>query len=128
MYQETIDAFNNNLILLCSVGIRATIEAICIDKKISEGTFTNPNGKIIKSKNLDGKIHDLANKGYITSDNVEVLHELRFLGNAAVHELAITSISELSLAIDILELVIDNIYEIKHKSQKLAAKRIANKK
>ncbi|OQP43325.1 hypothetical protein A4H97_34080 [Niastella yeongjuensis] len=127
VYQETIDAYNNNLTLLCSVGVRAILEGICIDKAITEGSYTNSNGKHVKSKNLDGRIYGLAIKGHLTSDNAEALHELRFLGNAAVHELATPSLDELSLAIDIIELVIDNIYELKDKAQKLMANRV-NKK
>jgi len=128
VYQETIDAYNNNLTLLCGVGIRAVVEAICIDKAITEGIFTNSSGKQVKSKSLDGKIYGLASKGYLTSDNAEILHELRFLGNAAVHELSTPSLDELSLAIDIIELIIDNIYEVKHKAQKLMTKRIGKAK
>ena len=128
VYQETIDAYNNKLTLLTSVGIRAIIEAICIDKSITEGIIKNAKGKLVNSKNLDGKISGLATKGHLTTDNAEVLHELRFLGNAAVHELASPSIDELNIAIGIIELVIDNIYDIKHKAQVLAKKRISKTK
>jgi hypothetical protein len=128
VYQETIDAYNNNLTLLCSVGIRAMLEGICIDKTITDGLFTNSAGKTIKSKNLDGKIYGLATKGHLTSANAEILHELRFLGNAAVHELSTPILDELNLALDIIELVIDNIYEVKHKAQKLMAKRVSKTK
>ncbi len=123
VYLETIEAYNNNLTLLCGVGIRAVIEGICIDKEIKEGIYTNSIGKEIKSSGLDGKIYGLASNGYLTSDNAEVLHELRFLGNAAVHELTNPSIEDLSIAIDIIELVIDNIYELKHKAKRLMRNR-----
>lgn len=128
VFQETIDAYNNNLTLLCGVGIRAIVEAICIDKAILEGSYTDSAGKQVTSKSLDGKIYGLASNGYLTSDNAEVLHELRFLGNAAVHELSNPSLDELSLAIDIIELTFDNIYEVKHKAQKLMNKRISKSK
>ena len=124
IYQETIDAYNNKLTLLTSVGIRAIIEAICIDKSITHGTIKNTKDKLVISKNLDGKISGLATKGHLTNDNAEILHELRFLGNAAVHELSTPSIDELNIAIGIIELVIDNIYDIKHKAQVLVRKRI----
>lgn len=123
VYLETIEAYNNNLTLLCGVGIRAVLEGICIDKGIKDGTFANSGGKEIKSKGLDGKIYGLASNGYLTSDNAEVLHELRFLGNAAVHELATPSTEDLSMAIEIIELVLDNIYELKHKAKHLMRKR-----
>ena len=123
VYLETVEAYNNNLTLLSGVGVRAVLEGICIDKGIKEGTFKNSLGKEIKSKALDGKIIGLATNGYLTSDNAEVLHELRFLGNAAVHELSNPSIEDLSIAIDIIELVLDNIYELKHKAKRLTRKR-----
>ncbi|PKP02543.1 MAG: hypothetical protein CVU11_11615 [Bacteroidetes bacterium HGW-Bacteroidetes-6] len=125
IYQETIDAYNNQLTLLTSVGIRAILEAICIDKAITEGNIKNSKGKIVISKNLDGKISGLSTKGHLTSDNAEILHELRFLGNKAVHELSAPSIEELNIAIGIIELVIDSIYDVKHKAQILAKKRLS---
>jgi hypothetical protein len=127
IYQETIDAYNNQLTLLTSVGIRAILEAICIDKKITEGTIKNSKGKMVVSKNLDGKISGLSAKGHLTSDHAEILHELRFLGNAAVHELSAPSIEELNIAIGIIELVIDSIYDVKQKAQILTKKRLSKK-
>lgn len=124
VYLETIDAYNNNLTLLSGVGVRAIIEGICIDKGIKDGTFVNSEGKEIKSKGLNGKIYGLSSNGYLTSDNAEVLHELRFLGNAAVHELSYPSLNDLNVAIDIIELVLDNIYELKHKAKLLMRKRV----
>lgn len=127
IYREIIDAFNSNLTLLCSIGVRAIVEAICVDKKITEGVVKNKGGKERTSKNLDGKISGLSIKGYLTTDNTEILHELRFLGNEAVHELSQASIEELGLAIDIIELVIDNIYMIKRKALNLQEKRNSRK-
>ncbi|MGV3586715.1 MAG: DUF4145 domain-containing protein [Adhaeribacter sp.] len=128
VYRETIDTYNNNLKLLCGVGIRAILEGICIDKAITGGKVKTSTGTEKNSKNLDGKIAGLAAKGYLTVDNSESLHELRFLGNEAVHKLTIPDIEELRLAIDIIELIIENIYEIRHKALKLKAKRTDRKK
>ena len=128
IYRETIDAFNSNLKLLCSVGVRAIVEAICLDKGIEGGKIKTSSGKERNSKNLDGKISGLATKGFLTSDNAETLHELRFIGNSAVHELSQAPIEELGLAIDIIELVIDNIYLMKRKALNLQEKRTSRKK
>lgn len=127
VYQETIDAYNNNLSLLASVGVRAVLEAICLEKKVTEGTYENANGKKIRSKKLDGKIYGLAEKGFLTPSNAEILHELRFLGNSAVHELATPSLSEISLALDIIELVIEYIYIIGRKAHQLKNSRTNRK-
>jgi hypothetical protein len=126
IYRETIDAYNANLTLLCGVGVRAVVEAICIEKSII--SVKTKTGGERNSKNLDGKIAGLATKGFLTVDNAEVLHELRFLGNEAVHDLTQPSIEELGLAIDIIELIIENIYMMRSKALSLQAKREIRKK
>ncbi len=127
IYREAIDAYNANLTLLCGVGVRAIVEAICIDKSVTEGKVKTKTGAERTSKNLDGKISGLATKGFLTTDNAEVLHELRFLGNEAVHELSKPTIDELGLAIDIIELILDNIYMIRRKALNLQQKRTSRK-
>lgn len=123
VYIETIEAYNNNLFLLSGAGVRAVIEAICIDKGIKSGPVRTNEGNSRDSKGLDGKISGLAAHNYLTFENADILHEIRFLGNAAVHELATPSLDDLNIAIDILELVLDNIYEIKHKAKHLTRNR-----
>lgn len=127
IYRETIDAYNTNLTLLCSVGVRAIVESICLDKGITSGKVKNAVGNERVSKKLDGKISGLLANGYITGDAAETLHELRFLGNEAVHELSRPSIEELGIAIDVIELSIENIYMIKRKTKHLQERR-ANRK
>lgn len=123
LYQETIDCYNNNILLLCAAGVRSLVEGICQNKKIIGG-----NIKTIKkdgteekkySNNLDGKINGLFEKGILTEENAKILHEHRYLGNEAVHELSMPSRSELELAITIIEHVLDSIYEIPAKSGEL---------
>jgi hypothetical protein len=123
IYRETIDAFNNDQLILCSVGIRAIIEGVCNDKGIIGGNCADSKGKKYFSQNLNGKIEGLAAQGYLTKTNSEMLHELRFLGNAAVHELTSPSTEDLGLAIEIVEHSIEVIYEIQHKAKRLKNKR-----
>jgi hypothetical protein len=119
IYQETIGAFNNDQNILCAAGLRAIIEGICIDKDIAGGHYEGTDGKKLFSNRLHGKIEGLYEHGFLTKPNSEILHALRFLGNEAVHVLASPSSAELSLAIDLVEHTIDNIYEIQHKAKKL---------
>lgn len=128
IYKETIDSFNGQLSLLSSVGVRAIIEAICLDKGITQGNVKNKVGKAITSKKLDGKIAGLAEQGLLTPGNADILHECRFLGNDAVHEIYHPPLDELSLAIDIIELVIENIYMIGRKAGQLRNRRENRKK
>ena len=41
MYKETIDALNANIRTLAGGGLRATVEAICLDNQITQGTLEN---------------------------------------------------------------------------------------
>ena len=52
--------------------------------------ITKKNGtKVVKRfKNLEGKIAGLYEKGFLTKKSSTILHEHRFLGNEAVHELS----------------------------------------
>lgn len=119
IYKETIESFNSNLNILCGAGIRAIIEAICIDKKILSGSATNKKGELYDDTSLYGKIQGLMQQGHITEESASFLHELRFLGNKAVHEIEAASLDELRIAISIVETTIDNLYELKHKVMKL---------
>jgi len=128
IYKETIDAFNNKQSILCSVGLRAIIEGICIETNISSGSVKDSAGNTRISKNLDGKIEGLSAKGILTKSNSEILHQLRFLGNEAVHMLSAPSEEELVIAINIIEHSIDNVFELQHKAKKLKEEMAKRKK
>jgi hypothetical protein len=119
IYRESIDAYNNDLSILCCVGLRAIIEGICKDKGIQKGEITTSKGVKRISRDLDGKINGLVATGFLTSQNSEALHDLRFLGNEAVHELTGPSIHDLAIAIKIVEHLIDTIYEMQRKAIQL---------
>ena len=123
IYRETIDAINNGSNILCSGGIRAIIEEICNDKGIDRGEIIKDDGTKRTSKNLDGKIEGLASNGFLTNDNAEILHDLRFLGNEALHASSAPSQEELKLAINIIEHTLDNIYELHFKAKRLKAEK-----
>jgi hypothetical protein len=127
IYRETIDAFNNGQEILCSAGLRSIIEGLCKNIGLTEGEVTGKNGKKRISKNLDGKINALSDKGLLLKNNAEILHELRFMGNEALHELSSPSSSELKIAVEIIEHTIDNLYEFQHKAGELR-KEIAKRK
>ena len=75
LYQETIAAHNNELMILSTVGVRALVEAIVADK-IDSSKYVN---------NLGSKIDSL--KEYFPEPVINTLHEFRKMGNKAVHEL-----------------------------------------
>lgn len=127
IYEETINSYNNQSFILCATGLRAIIEGVCAEENIKDGPIEskNENGdiEIIRKNNLQGKIGGLYENNLITKDHAEILHEHRFLGNKAVHELDMPSAEELKLGIEILEHTLENIYELKYKGQELQFKR-----
>jgi len=50
------------------------VEAICIDRKVS-------------GQDLQKKIDDLVAKGLLAKPQADLLHEERYIGNAALHEI-----------------------------------------
>lgn len=113
IYTELIDSFNNDTQILCAAGLRALVEGVCAEQKIKDGPIEeqlkNGQTRTVRKKNLEGQISGLAEKGLLTRSSAQTLHEHRYLGNSAVHELARPAISELKLAIEIVEHVLNGI-------------------
>jgi hypothetical protein len=129
IYRETIDNYNNENFTLCAVGLRAIIEGICAEKGISDGPVTDAKtGNTSRKNTLQGKIGGLFEKSLLTKQHANILHEHRFLGNEAAHELDMPSREELKLAIDIIEHTLQNIYELQYKAQDLQWQRTQRKK
>ena len=128
IYKETIDTYNNGNLTLSAAGIRAIVEGLCEDHNIKKGTIIvkDKDGAEIKKKSsgLQGKINGLYENGKLTKENADILHEHRFLGNKALHKLTMSSKMHLRLAIEIIENVFDNLYEIPKKGLELKSKRL----
>ncbi|MBD3337810.1 MAG: DUF4145 domain-containing protein [Candidatus Lokiarchaeota archaeon] len=104
IYREILNAFNSEANVLCAIGIRALLEGICADKKIT-GT------------NLSEKIDNLDN--ILPQNIVDNLHSIRFIGNSAAHELSSPKRIDLRLAIDILQDILNYLYELDYKTSRL---------
>ena len=50
-----------------------------------------------------------------------ILHNLRFMGNAAAHEMKAHSIQEISTALDIVEILLQNVYVLPKLAEVLPA-------
>lgn len=122
IYKETIEAYNNNQLILCSGGLRAILEGICSEKKVLGIYKKDKKGDMVLVSNLETKIEALADQGYLTKGNATILHDLRFIGNNALHELSAPPKSELKLAINIIEHTIESLYEIEFKAKSLKRK------
>ncbi len=92
IYRETIECFNIDANTLSAAGLRALVEGLCAELNVVDGPkeITKKDGstQIKRFKNLEGKISGLHEKGYLTKHHSDVLHEHRYLGNEAVHELS----------------------------------------
>jgi hypothetical protein len=123
VYEEAVTSFNHHQYILCSVGIRSILDGICIERKIEKGMieYIGKDGVAKKeySNKLDGKINGLKEFEIITRSQMQALHELRFLGNKAIHELEIPARSDLETAFEIIEHILMDIYELPAKSDKL---------
>lgn len=131
IYKETIECFNNDAFTLSAAGLRSLVEGLCAELKVIDGPKEiNKNDgttEIKRFANLEGKIAGLYEKGFLTKHHSVVLHEHRYLGNEAVHELSQPSRDELALAIEIIEHVFESVYEIPEKAQDLQRKRVKRK-
>ncbi|MRG98618.1 DUF4145 domain-containing protein [Polyangium spumosum] len=123
IYRETVGAFNNELYTLAAGGLRAAVEAICLDNGITEGPVEEVDksgAPVVRRKsNLQGKIGGLAEGELLTKKHADVLHAHRYMGNEALHELEMPDPDDLKEAIEILEHTFTTIYELKHRGDAL---------
>lgn len=123
IYKEVISCFNNDSPVLCAAGLRASIEGLCAENGVNDGPVevSKPDGtiEIRRKSNLEGKIGGLFEKGLLTKRNAELLHEHRYIGNNAVHELSRPSDADLKIAIEIVEHMFESLYEIPEKAEAL---------
>jgi uncharacterized lipoprotein YajG len=77
---------------------------VCKDKNIANG-------------NLENKIDTMCSDGVITHSQKDTLHQLRFLGNDAIHDLTAPKNKEIEAALDIIEHIINDIYEVPAKTE-----------
>jgi hypothetical protein len=106
IYSETLDAINGNLPILAGIGIRAIVETVCKEEKAS-------------GRNLEKKLEKLAEKGVVTAAGAEILHGLRFMGNAAAHEVRAHTEEELTIAVEVVENLLKGVYVIPKRARKL---------
>ena len=124
IYNELIDCFNNDSPTLCAAGLRALVEGVCAEQGILDGpveVLAKGGGahQTIRKSTLEGRIAGLQEKALLTQSSAQTLHEHRYLGNSAVHELVRPSSDELKLAIEIIEHVLEQLYELPEKAAAL---------
>ena len=109
IYKETHAAVCSQLLILAGMGLRATLEMICVEKQIIDGT-------------LYAKINVLVEKGLITNDSAHILHGIREIGNEAAHEGISNSDRVLGIALQVLEHLLTSVYIFPQKASRIRAK------
>jgi hypothetical protein len=121
-YRQTISAFNQKLLILAGAGVRLLLEGVCKDRGIIDGEVVNEKGDKRRSKELQGKINGMAEKGLVTSQQAEFLHQIRFIGNDAAHDLDQPTLNHVAMALDIVEHLMEQVYDHPAKAKLLAAR------
>lgn len=103
IYRETVIALESEQPILTGIGIRAILETICKDK--------DTKGKLVS------QIGQLHTKGVLSKNGADLLHKLRILGNASAHDIKPHSTLQLSLALDVLDNLLLNVYILEHHSK-----------
>jgi hypothetical protein len=106
LYLETHQALLGNSPVLTGIGLRALLEAICKERNAKGG-------------DLYGKIANLVEQRVLTPHGAEVLQHIRSLGNQAAHEAKPHKVEQLSLAMEVIEHLILDVYIIPAKTKRL---------
>ena len=112
VYTETIAAFEAGAHILTGAGLRAIVEAICIQQKV-------------KGKDLQERIDQLVETRLLAKPQADLLHEERYIGNSALHEIDPPTEKHLSLGLEIIEGLLNAIYVLPAKADELRAARAA---
>ena len=97
VYLECLKALNSSANILCAIGLRAVIEAICMEQEV-------------KGKNLQDRIEELVRTGLVAKKQAEFLHLHRFLGNTAAHDIEPPEDEGLAAALDSIEIMLKTVY------------------
>lgn len=105
LYNEVVSALNEDLPVLCASGLRSLLEGLCAEQGI-------------QGSNLQAKIDGMTS--HLPENIVKNLHAFRFMGNRAVHELEHPAQFELSVALDVIEDLLNFLYTLDYKASMLA--------
>ena len=97
VYAETNKALNTASPVLAGIGLRAIVETVCKEKAA-------------KGKDLYQKINDLMENRILTPTGAGILHKVRTLGNKAAHEVKPHTPHQLSLAMEVVEHMLKDVY------------------
>lgn len=106
VYGQTLSSYSEKAYVLASIGLRATIEAVCNQLKLS-------------GSSLEKRIDQLYKGGHVSNGDKKRLHAIRFLGNDAAHEIKEPKETDLRVALDIIEHLLNSVYILEKKAKSL---------
>jgi Domain of unknown function (DUF4145) len=109
IYREVVESFNSGSNILCSIGLRALLEGICVNKGIRDNI----------SYGLEGKINKLSEYQHLPHHITQNLKSFKFIGDGGAHRLEGQEPEQLKLAIEVMEDLLNFLYALASKSQSL---------
>jgi hypothetical protein len=106
VYKQTLHALADHSYVLASIGLRACIEAVC-------------NQLDVSGSGLEKRIDQLFKAGHVSSGDKRRLHAIRFLGNDAAHEIKEPKESDIRIALDIVEHLLNSVFILEKKAKSL---------
>lgn len=109
LYREIVTCFNEDCLLVCTIGLRALVEGICVDKGITDE---------ITGKDLRKKI-DLLIKLLPSLNLIEALHAFKVTGDDAAHRLEALTRDDLRRNIEVMEHLLKHFYDMDYKASQV---------
>jgi len=106
VYDQSITALSEEAKILASIGLRACVEAVC-------------NHLNISGSSLDKRIDSLFKAGHVSNTDKKRLHAIRFLGNDAAHEIREPEESDLLIALDIVDHLLNSVFILERRARRL---------
>lgn len=106
IYEQTLKALGEQALVLASIGLRACIEATCNELKLSAAS-------------LEKRIDQLYKAGHVSNADKKRLHAIRFLGNDAAHEIKEPNQSDIRVALEIVEHLLNTVFILEQKASRL---------
>ncbi|MGE5648898.1 MAG: DUF4145 domain-containing protein [Bacillota bacterium] len=106
VYRQTLAAYSEAAYVVASIGLRATIEAVCNHLNVSGNT-------------LEKRIDQLFKGGYVSNADKKRLHAIRFLGNDAAHEIKEPKETDLRVALAIVEHLLNSVFILEKQAKSL---------
>lgn len=105
LYTEVVTSYNEGCFQLCTIGLRALVEAVCDEKGLKGGNLMHK---------IEGLIEFLPSRNLI-----DALHHFRFAGNEAAHNLGVSTEEDARAGIQIMEDLLNFLYDLDYRASQM---------